>query len=70
MLRTWKELFIGLLTGIAVLFGLSIVKDESLASSKNLAIIIGFLTFYTSLFLLRYWRNEKQPFYYRRNCSC
>lgn len=51
MVITWKEFILGVMVGIAVLIVLSVMKSEPVFSSKNIAIILGVLTFYSVLFL-------------------
>jgi multisubunit Na+/H+ antiporter MnhE subunit len=58
MVITWKKFIFGVMVGIAVLIFLSVMKGEPVFSSKNIAIILGVLTFYIVLFLWRYWRNN------------
>ncbi|WP_098442641.1 hypothetical protein [Bacillus sp. es.036] len=58
MVITWKMFSFGVMVGIAVLFVLSVMKDEPVISSKNIAIILGVLTFYSVFFLWRYWCNN------------
>jgi len=58
MVITWKMFSLGVMVGIAVLFVPSVMKGEPGISSKNIAIILGVLTFYSVLFLWRYWRNN------------